>query len=323
MELFSEIYSCYYQVLRRLLNSSNEFNIYDISSQIGENAFAESLLSIIPKITNGDWELFDVSEEINTDGQLSSKLYNKSIIPLSTLEKSYLKALLIDSRIKLFLKEQQLEELTDILVDVEPLFMPSMFYYYDQFAYGDPYDDKSYQSIFRDVLAACKNKQLLDVEYMSVKNNRVHHIFFPARIEYSIKNDKFRVLAIEKNKGKYNKLITLNMDSIQKVTPVQESISKTIDLNQIIKNAYYKEPVTLIIKNERNALERAMLHFANYEKNTKKIDENTYECLIYYNQSIETELLIEILSFGPMIKVTGNERMLNLIKERLYKQANL
>ena len=66
-----------------------------------------------------------------------------------------------------------------------------------------------------------------------------------------------------------------------------------------------------------------MLHFANYEKNTKKIDENTYECLIYYNQSIETELLIEILSFGPMIKVTGNERMLNLIKERLYKQANL
>ena len=77
------------------------------------------------------------------------------------------------------------------------------------------------------------------------------------------------------------------------------------------------------IINKRNALERAMLHFANYEKNTVKIDENTYECLIYYNQSMETELLIEVMSFGPMLTVTGNERFLKALKERLKKQISL
>ena len=66
-----------------------------------------------------------------------------------------------------------------------------------------------------------------------------------------------------------------------------------------------------------------MLHFANYEKNTVKIDENTYECLIYYNQSMETELLIEVMSFGPMLTVTGNERFLKALKERLKKQISL
>ena len=96
-----------------------------------------------------------------------------------------------------------------------------------------------------------------------------------------------------------------------------------MDLNALIRNSYYNEPVTLHIVNRRNALERAMLHFANYEKNTAKIDEDTYKCLIYYNQSMETELLIEVLSFGPMLTVMGNKRFLRSLKARLRRQRAL
>ena len=96
-----------------------------------------------------------------------------------------------------------------------------------------------------------------------------------------------------------------------------------MDLNALIQDSYYKEPLRLHILNKRNALERAMLHFANYKKNTRKIGENTYECLIYYNQAMETELLIEVLSFGPMLKVMGNDRFLNNLKKRLKKQMEM
>ena len=58
-----------------------------------------------------------------------------------------------------------------------------------------------------------------------------------------------------------------------------------------------------------------------YDRNILFSD--TYECLIYYNKKTETELLIEVLSFGPMIKVVGNEAFLKLIKERLLRQAAL
>ena len=91
----------------------------------------------------------------------------------------------------------------------------------------------------------------------------------------------------------------------------------------MIRKSYYHEPVRLLIKNQRNALERAMLHFANYEKKTKKIDENTWECLIYYNSSMETELLIEVLSFGPAIQVLGPASFLNQVKYRLSRQIKL
>ena len=66
-----------------------------------------------------------------------------------------------------------------------------------------------------------------------------------------------------------------------------------------------------------------MLHFANYEKQTVKIDEEHYECLIYYNSMMETELLIEILSFGPTIKVLGPENFLTKVKERVHRQQQI
>lgn len=58
MELFSEIYSCYYQVLRHLLSGQSALTIQDIRSRICREGFEESLLSIIPKIEDGTWNLF-------------------------------------------------------------------------------------------------------------------------------------------------------------------------------------------------------------------------------------------------------------------------
>ena len=61
-------------------------------------------------------------------------------------------------------------------------------------------------------------------------------------------------------------LETLNVARMDHVCLTEKSLSADIDLNEIIRGSYYKEPATLRIEDRRNALERAMLHFANYEK---------------------------------------------------------
>ncbi len=318
MELFSELYSCYYRVLRHLLCSQNPLTIKEIYNRICQEGFEESLLSIIPKLEDGSWDLF------RREGELYlSKLSPSFCIPLTNLEKSYLKALLADSRILLFLDAEQAETLDRMLDSVQPLWHQEQFYYYDRFDDGDPYETETYRRHFRLLLKAQKNRQFVDIDYNSPKGNRVHHYYVPIRLEYSLKNDKFRLLALEQRSLNYNKLETLNIDRIASAQLTEHTLPSSIDINSIIQNSYYQEPLTLRILNKRNALERAMLHFANYEKNTTKIDENTYECLIYYNQSMETELLIEVLSFGPMLTVIGNERFLKSLKARLQKQKNL
>lgn len=318
MELFSEIYSCYYRVLRHLLCSQNPLTIKEIYNRICQEGFEESLLSIIPKLESGAWDLFQKNGELYL-----SKLSPSFTTPLSDLEKSYLKALLSDTRIGLFLDEEQLDVLHHMLSSVPPLWRQEQFYCYDRFADGDPYQDKTYRQNFRLLLEAQKNCQYADIDYNSPKGNRVHHYYVPIRLEYSVKNNKFRLLALEQGRQKRQKIEILNIDRIRSVCLTDKTLPSSIDINTIIRDSYYREPLKILIVNKRNALERAMLHFANYEKNTVKINENTYECLIYYNQSMETELLIEVLSFGPMLKVVGNERFLNSLKTRLRLQRDL
>lgn len=318
MELFSEIYSCYYRVLRHLLCSQNALTIQDIYDQICKEGFEESLLSIIPKLESGAWNLFEKKGDLYL-----SRISPDFTMPLSNLEKSYLKALLSDQRIQLFLDKKQLETLDQMLSSITPLWRQEQFYYYDQFTDGDHYENEIYQQNFRTLLKALKNRQFLNIDYTSPKGNRVHHHYVPARLEYSVKNDKFRLLALRETGHKNMELQILNIERIQNISPTEKICSLPIDLNSLIQNSYYKEPLTLHIINRRNALERAMLHFANYEKNTTKIDENTYECLIYYNQSMETELLIEVMSFGPMLTVVGNDKFLYSLKKRLKRQIYL
>lgn len=328
MELFSEIYSCYYQVLRHLLCSQDALTIQDIRRRICREGFGESLLSIIPKLEDGSWNLFE------KDGKLyRSRLSSSFTTPVSDLEKSYLKALLSDPRIGLFLEQEQLESLDKMLASVAPLWRPEQFYYFDRFADSDPYEDEHYRNCFRTLLQAQKQNRYVDIDYTSPNGNRVHHHYIPARLEYSVKNDKFRILALkpshpafdsglrhEAHTGGRMKLEILNVSRIQSIKLMQKTQSSPVDLDAMIQRSYYKEPLKLRIVNKRNALERAMLHFANYEKNTTKIDEDTYECLIYYNQNMETELLIEVMSFGPMLTVLENERFLNELKTRLQSQ---
>jgi predicted DNA-binding transcriptional regulator YafY len=81
------------------------------------------------------------------------------------------------------------------------------------------------------------------------------------------------------------------------------------------------ESVTLEITKERNTLERAMLQFSYLAKRTERIGEKTFRMTLQYRQEDETELLIKILSFGPMMKVVEPASFISLIRERIDMQS--
>ncbi|MBQ4524222.1 MAG: WYL domain-containing protein [Lachnospiraceae bacterium] len=320
MELFSEIYNCYFQIVDEICKAAattpiTEREMLALATNLG---YGESGLTIVPKLTSGIWNLLSPAE-----GGYTSKIDNLEVLPLTTLQKRWLKSTLSDERMGLFLEEAQKGTLNHYLEGIEPLFLPEDFYYYDRFKDGDDFSSPEYISHFRTILKAIRNKQAVDIRFSSHKGNDVHHIYYPCRIEYSAKNDKFRLLAIYQRNPEKQRIETINLSRIESVSLIESFYDKDLNLEDVLKNSYYKEPVRLAITNKRNALERAMLHFANYEKQTIKTDKEHYECHIYYNSSMETELLIEILSFGPTIKVLGPDDFLNKIKERVQKQQNL
>ncbi|MBR2651155.1 MAG: WYL domain-containing protein [Clostridia bacterium] len=298
--IFNEIYSAYYNAVAKILKLLVNGNATEaqLRSAISESAFRESALTILPAIKGGRWQL--------VLGDLTTPIRNEPSMPISILERRWLKAISLDKRIRLFGIE------LSGLEDIEPLFGEEDYYVYDKYSDGDPYLDEDYIERFRIILDAIKRRAPLKIEMQSRKGNPVFRRCVPTRLEYSEKDDKFRV---HTTGGSYGSVI--NLARITKCRPyLGERVFSVAE--RIPKSA----SVTLEITDERNAFERVMLHFAHFEKRAECIGERKYRLTVTYDRDDEAEMVIRILSFGPLVRVTEPERFVNLIKEKLKKQLN-
>ena len=114
-------------------------------------------------------------------------------MPLTIVQKQWLKAIMSDPRIKLF--DFEIEGLSD----TEPLFTPDDYFIYDAYGDGDPYDDENYIAIFKTVLNAIKSGKNIKIEMTNKAGKNILAKCIPERLEYSEKDDKFRLIT----SGKY------------------------------------------------------------------------------------------------------------------------
>lgn len=296
--IFSEIYGVYYKAVSEILKASLSGRITSEECRkiIEKYAFSESVLTIEPALRSGKWPL------IKPDG--TPVIKNIPSFPLSSLQKSWLKAVSLDPRIKLF------DISFDIPEDTEPLFTPEDYCVFDKYSDGDDFEDENYIRNFRMILDAVKNRKKLLVQSRNRKGALSELTVIPDFIEYSEKDDKFRLVANSGGEVSY-----INIGRIISCSETEGQISPVKFHHENSLCA-----LTFELKDERKALERVMLHFSHFEKETVRTGRDTYEVTLKYDRSDRTELVIRILSFGPMIKVTGPEEFKALIKERLVRQ---
>lgn len=345
MELFEEIYSTYFQVVRKILieSAKTPLRASEMTEISNAYAFEESALSILPKLLEGSWSsllkpaegnrytcaLNSVTSEIAKNSDASPSADSLSSIlktPITHLQKSWLKALLFDARFRLFFTEDALVQLEACLKDTEPLYQQSDFHFFDQYADSDSFEDAAYRTHFQTILQAMKLRRPLFAAYESAKShgNSQTIELLPCRLQYSAKDDKFRLLSVSLYKGRPKNAYVLNLGRILACHLSQTPVPPRFSWDY---TAYQKQaagPVRIRISKERNALERCMLHFANYEKHTEyEPSTDGYLCSIYYDSSDETELLIQLLSFGPVIEILGPEPFLDQVRERVVRQHEL
>lgn len=321
MELFHEIYSCYIDVVRCILTEAEQSPVTAgrMEQLAAEKAFGESALAILPKLTGGDWPLLVPCG----DDAFRSRLTHTPHVPLSTLQKSWLKALLADGRIRLFFSDAELEELKDMLGDVEPLYREEDFYYFDRYRDGDPIADTAYRLHFATILRALQENRILLVSYEG-KQGPVSLEAAPYQLQYSSKDDKFRLCCLQLHRNTFSRSTILNLARIKDCHVTSKSCPPDLESRCFEPIQKASEPVVLKISGERNSLERCMLHFANYEKHTEYDAEmKCWICSIHYDLADETELLIDILSFGPVVRVLGPSSFVRQIRKRVKRQHEL
>lgn len=296
--LFHEVYGRYFQVIGEILGEAvgGALTKNRLQELVLEKAFAESTLTIPANLSNGEWPLLEKN--------LGTPLRHKPEKPLTLLEKRWLKSLLMDSRIQLFEPSQE------GLEGVEPIFTPNMLVYFDRYLDGDPFENPEYIAHFKTVLRALTEKRKLRVDFKNPEGREFSWVCAPLRLEYSSKDDKFRLLTFSD--------FTVNLARITRCELLDKFNPKA-----------YKMPLppakTLVLEltDHRNALERVMLHFSHLEKETLRLGPKLYRLTLHYHPEDETELLIRVLSFGPMIKAVEPESFILEIKKRIGNQVKL
>lgn len=321
MELFHEIYGSYYTVVAHILAKAGQGGITfaEMEDIVKQYAFTDTAFHLLPHLTSGEWDLLEYR-----DGRYHSKLEGADTrYPLTTLQKQWLKALLQDLRLPLFLTGGELAEANEILAEIEPLFEEKNFHTFDAARDNDDYASALYRQNFAAVLGAIHNKTTLLVHYQKGKGGHMETTILPVRMLYSAKDDKFRVIAGELRKNRVAPTL-LNMARIQRIAPGKKDMPLWFNPGTLLEKAAATSTVELAIFSERNAVERTMLQFAFCDKQTRYDEkENCHICQISYEKSEETELLIRILSFGPVVKVLGPPAFLQLVTQRVRQQGQL
>lgn len=299
--IFSELYSVYYNTVAAILTRLQEGNADRASLEriVREKAFAESGMSLVPALLDGSWQLMTPD--------LKTPIRHRPTMPLTELERRFLKSVSLDRRVRLFGFD------FSFLDDVTPLFTEADYTVYDRYHDGDPFEDEGYIRRFRLILGAIRDKKQIKFDMISSKGRQVFVRCYPVRLEYSEKDDKFRLLT-----GSGSFVSTVNLSRILSCSLYQGD--KVLPRRE--PPARYRT-LTLKVTNERNALERVMLHFAHFEKEVEKLSRKEYRVILRYDYGDESEMVIRVLSFGPLVEVTAPDEFRELIIDKLKKQYKL
>ncbi len=172
--IFSEIYGAYYNTMARIIERAIEHPLEkgELRSIVNEYAFDESILNIDSAIAEEKWQL------IKKDG--TTPIQNVPSMPLTLLQKRWLKAISSDPRMKLF-------------------------------------EDAAYIRNFRLILDAIRNQYPLKITASSHKGRELYLVLMPERLEYSEKDDKFRLIGTGR---KYED--TVNLGRIKSCEPYKQ-----------------------------------------------------------------------------------------------------
>ena len=303
-DIFSEVYGTYYNIVADILGkaASDGLTLEQLKRIVYKDGYEESGLELLPALTDERWTLLNK--------ELKTPLKNKPSMPLTLLQKQWLKAVLLDERVRLFFTDDELANEEKALEDVEPLYRPEQFVFFDRFVDGDAYKSARYRENFRQILQAIKDHTAIDASYRTNKDNVIVWTnFVPITLEYSAKDDKFRLQGMAGSRH-----VTLNLGKII-----------TVELGEPLKQelpliSASQEKLVLEIVDERHTMMRALMHFSDLAKETEKLDDTHYLLTVFYDKNDETEMVYRVLSFGPTMKVREPECFVEILKERLQEQ---
>lgn len=323
MELFTEsknkIYSCIADIINLAFLNMGKIDKSEVSyllkSECNEFLWFEDYLLNSEEATN--MSILKKHDATSYELNVNS---NVSYAPI-TAEKIWLKHILSDPKIELFLPDITIGKLSAALKDVDDIMSSA---YIKSKKYYNCAQAKNFDltNNFKSILYAIMNSKSISFSYKTrdektIENNSV----FPYKIEYSIRDDLFYLISysLHDNKAVKNLIEKISDISFYDVSPKDSKFYKKCCADALSK-LKAPEPIVLEIKNERNALERAFYAFSFFERESEFIKESdVHRLYIYYYKYEKSEIISRILSLGKSVLVISPDYIVYDIVSRIKR----
>lgn len=298
--LFHESYGVYYNAVSKIINlileqKLDEHSMFEV---IENTAFQETAYILEKKLVD---KCFCGILYQEAYGELpKTEIRNTVKLPLSKIERDWLKTISLDPRIKLF--EISFPDLDDAV----PLYNLEDIVYCGRYYDGDDYNSDQYIKNFKTVFSSIKAHNYLELHYNSLSRGYCNEIVQPLYLQYSSREDRFRLIA-----NNENELYTYNIARIEKCNSISEKFQFD-EYSQEFERSYAE----ILVKNQRDTLERLLLFFSHLDKKTNRVDEQLFKVTLFFTKRDYKEVTAQLLSFYPMIEIVGPE----YIKERYYEK---
>ena len=312
MEIFDEIYSNNYlavaKILSKLSNSAlKSKEIQNILNEYNSTLMLSDLKSLkLINFIDGEYESnLECSHEIKR--------------PFTNIEKAWLKSVISDKKVHLFLNDEELNLISKLLKDVDPLFEDKEFRFFDKHIYNNNFNDECYVSNFRNLTKAIHYRIYINLELTNSETGLNQTKYVPYKLEFSCLDDAFRLIAFD---SQFKKLFFFKLSDIRKTTLLEEYF--TIADKDILEKFEEPVPIEIEVYDKRNAIERFMISFSNYHKETKFIEEKNccITKLFFFKQEYES-VIDNIVAFGPTVKILSPESAVKDVISKLKTQKKL
>ena len=344
--LFNELFSRYAIVLAEsVLECSGKNSRVDLDEALKRN-ISRSFKYYSPieseKVRRELRAYIEDAELVNSKGKtrfiLEQGNYLYDVLPITKLELRWLITVLEDPLATIFFSAEQIDKLKkamqDVPFEVEAFKMSAINYFdrynleeqYLQAEEGDTRHSKKEAYFIRKVYKAIICGEKIKIEYKNWRGEKRYVNCKPTWMEYSRRDDIFRIWYINENKNEIN---MVNVSRILRIIIFNDKKYNKMEQREKLKKIYDQTMTEIQIEfyqGEKNLPDRLLTEFSLWKKKCiYDVTTQKYIMTLYYSTLDEKEILIRLLSYGPYIRVVAPEKnyILSEIKKRIIIQREL
>lgn len=347
--LFNELFSRYAIVLADTVlicsGRTDNHKLDEILEQNIKKAFDYYSQDEIKKVQAELRLYIQDSELINEEGKsrfiLENGNYLYNVLPLTKMELRWLLTVLEDPLSRIFLQEDQIDSIKKALLespmDIKQLHLAAINYF-DRYnienkvtgrkkniSQAGRHSDKELHFI-RTVYQAIKNQTRLRIEYFNWEGKKLYANCSPVWIEYSRRDDIFRVWYVQNEKNQIRKI---NIPRVTKIIILSDKRYNKNEQREKMKDLYEATMTSIKVEfyqGDRNLPDRILTEFSLWKKKcTYDVSTSKYTMTLYYSTLDEKEIMIRLLSYGPYIRIVASDDnyVLSELKRRIVIQRDL